>query len=60
MVLPNGFLGLISAAPPGINIDIKKPAKAGFLLGSTTINRYQNRPDLRSTVLPGWQKHLQQ
>ena len=58
MTLPDGFVDLISAIRN--NIDIKKPAEAGFLLWSATINRCQNRPGLRSAVLPGWQTHLQQ
>lgn len=39
----------------------KKPAEAGFyVICGLTITRYQNRPDLRSAVLPGWQMRLLQ
>lgn len=33
MIQPDGFVGLISTAlSGGINIDIKKPAEAGFFI----------------------------
>ena len=51
MTLPDGFVDLINAIRN--NIDKKNPAEAGFLLWSATINRCQNRPGLRSAVLPG-------